>query len=187
VARAVEYALLTEKDNGTSTVLPNSPAGGLLGSVTAGVTAAGGTLAAGPTYSLLSQLKSSVDHAYAVGPKSGFMGSQSVYNFLFQQVDSTGRPLYKHDPETGLLIVAGSPFYVASNAAMPAYNAASSPVVLFDDYSRAYAYQNGGGMRIKILAERYVEQFEAAAVIYHRMGAAKLVSGAVKSLVTAAS
>jgi HK97 family phage major capsid protein len=187
IGRAVEYALLTGKDNGTVTQLPNSPTAGLIGNVSAGITAGSGTLAAGPTYSLLSQLKGSVDHAYAVGPNAGFLGSQSVYDFLIQQVDSTGRPLYKHNRQTGLLEVAGSPFYVASNAAMPAYNAASSKTVLFGDFSRSYAYLNGGGMKIRILKERFANVLEGAAVIYHRMGAATLVPGAVKALVTSAS
>jgi HK97 family phage major capsid protein len=71
---------------------------------------------------------------------------------------------------------------------MPAFNTASSPAVLFGDFSRAYAYLNGGGIRIRVLRERYVaDSMEAAALIYHRLGAAKLISGSVKSLVTAAS
>ena len=183
VGRAVEYALTLGKDNGTNTALPNSPAGGLLGNVTAGITGTAGTLAAGPTYSLLSQLSASVDHAYRIN--GAFMASPSVFDFLVEQVESTGRPLYKFDPNSGLLIVAGKPLYV--NAAMPSYNAASSPVVLFGDFSRAYAYLNGGGIRIKILSERYADQMLGAAVIYHRLAAATLVSNAVKSLVTAAS
>lgn len=183
VARAVEYALTLGKDNGTTTQLPNSPTGGLLGNVSAGVTAGSGTLAAGPTYAQLSALSGSVDHAYRVN--GAYMASPSVFNFLVEQVDTTGRPLYKFDPNTGLLIVAGKPLCV--NAAMQAYNTASSPIVLFGDFSRAYAYLNGGGIRIKILSERYADQMLGAAVIYHRLAAATLVSNAVKSLVTAAS
>ena len=53
-------------------------------------------------------------------------------------------------------------------------------------FSRAYAYV-GTGMSIQVLKERYIDTFEGAAVIHHRLGAAKLVSGAVKSLVTAAA
>ena len=113
------------------------------------------------------------------------MGSPSVFDYLVGQVDSTGRPLYKFDPATGLLQIAGKPLYV--NNAMAAYNAVSSPVVLFGDYSRSYAYLNGGGMKIRIHKERYADTLEIAAVIYQRIGAASLLSGAVKALVTAAS
>jgi HK97 family phage major capsid protein len=160
VARSVEYALTLGRDNGTNTALPNSPAGGLLGNVPTGATTA--SLAGGIGYSDLVNLMSSVDHAYYVN--GAFMASPSVFQTLVGQKDSTGRPYYKFDPATGLLLV-----------------------VLFGDFSRAYAYQNGGGMRIRVLSERYIDTFEGAAVIYHRLGAATLVSGAVKSLVTAAS
>lgn len=188
VARAVEHALTLGKDNGSNTTLPNSPTGGLLGNVSASVTQTTGELSAGPTYAQLSALAGSVDHAYYAAPGAGFMASPSVFNFLVSQVDTTGRPLYKFDPNTGLLVVAGKPLYV--NNAMPNYNTASSPVVLFGDFSRAYSYLNGsgvGGMRIRVLKERFADVFEGAAIIYTRLGAATLVSGAVKALVTAAS
>jgi HK97 family phage major capsid protein len=182
VARAVEYALTLGKDNGSTTVLPNSPTGGVLGSVTTGATTS--TLAAGIGYSDLVALAGSVDHAYYVN--GAYLASPSVHNYLLGQKDSTSRPYYNVDPDTGLLMINGKPLYV--NNAMPAYNAASSPVVLFGDYSRAYAYVNGGGLKIRVLRERYIaDTMEGAAVIYTRLGATTLVSGAVKALVTAAS
>jgi HK97 family phage major capsid protein len=181
VARSVEYALTLGKDNYANTALPNSPTGGLLGNVPTGATTA--SLAGGIGYSDLVNLMSSLDHAYYVN--GAFMASPSVFQTLVGQKDSTGRPYYKFDPATGLLQIAGKPLYV--NNAMPAYGTASSPVVLFGDFSRAYAYQNGGGMRIRVLSERYIDTFEGAAVIYHRLGAATLVSGAVKCLMTAGS
>ena len=113
------------------------------------------------------------------------MASPSVFNLLLTQTDATGRALYSIDPNTGLMMVAGKPLYV--NAAMPAYNTASSPVVLFGDYSSAYAYLNGGGIRIRVLVERFKDTNSGAMVVYHRLGSAALVNGAVKSLVTAAS
>jgi HK97 family phage major capsid protein len=181
VARAVEHALTLGKDNGTNTALPNSPTGGLLGNVTQGAVTS--SLSEGIPYASLASLAASVDHAYYVN--GAFMASPSVFSYLVSQVDSTGRPLYRFNSATGLLQIAGKPLYV--NAAMPAYNAASSPVVLFGDYSRAYTYVNGGGVRIKVLRERFADVLEGAAVIYQRLGAQTLVSGAVKSLVTAAS
>jgi HK97 family phage major capsid protein len=188
VARAVEYALTLGKDNGSTTQLPNSPTGGLLANVSAGVTQTSGELSAGPTYGQLSALAGSVDHAYYAAPSSGFMASPSVFNFLVAQTDTTGRPLYKFSSETGLLQIAGKPLYV--NNAMPNYNAASSPAVLFGSFQHAYSYLNGSGasgMRIRVLKERFADVFEGAAIIYTRLGAATLVSGAVKALVTAAS
>jgi HK97 family phage major capsid protein len=184
-SRAIEYALTLGKDNGTNTALPNSPSGGLLGNVDAGVTQSSGDLSAGPTLAQLAALAGSVDHAYYAAPGSGFMASPSVFNLLITQTDTTGRSLYTFNPETGLLMIAGKPLYV--NNAMPAYNAASSPVVLFGDYSKSYAFLNGGGLRVRILSERYADQLLGAAVIYQRLGAATLVPGAVKALVSAAS
>ena len=181
VSRAVEYALTLGKDNGSTTALPSSPVGGLLGGISTGATTS--TLAAGIGYSDLVGLAGSVDHAYYVN--GSYLASPSVHNYLLGQKDSTSRPYYNVDAATGLLMINGKPLYV--NNAMPAYNTASSPVVLFGDYSRAYAYLNGGGMKIRVLTERYAETLELLAVIYQRIGAAKLVSGAVKALVTAAA
>lgn len=182
VARAVEYALTLGKDNGSNTALPNSPTGGLLGSITSGTTTS--TLAAGIGYDDLVALAGSVDHAYYVN--GAYMANPATFQYFLGQRDSTGRPFYNVDPESGLLQINGKNLFV--NNAMPAYTAASSPVVLFGDFSRAYAYVNGGGMRIRVLRERYVaDSLEQVALIYHRLGAAKLVSGAMKSLVTASS
>lgn len=180
VARAVEYALTLGKDNGTNTALPNSPAGGLLAGVSAGVT--GSTIANTLTYANLAALAGSVDHAYYVN--GGYMASPSVFSYLLEQTDSTGRALYPIGDD-GLMRIAGKPLYV--NAAMPAYSAASSPVVLFGDLSRQYAYLNGGGVRIKVLGERWAETQESGMIVYHRLGASNLLNNAVKSLVTAAS
>lgn len=181
VSRAIEYALTLGKDNGSNTALPSSPTNGLLGNVVQGAVTA--NLAAGIGYSDLVALAGSVDHAYYV--KGAYMGSPSVHNYFLAQKDSTSRPYYNVDPDTGLLMINGKPLYV--NNAMPAYNTASSPVVLFGDFSRAYAYLNGGGMKVRILSERYIDTLEQAAIIYTRVGAATLVSGAVKSLVTASA
>ena len=134
-------------------------------------------------------LVSSVDHAYAVG--GAFMVAPSTFNYFLTQKDSVGRPYYSDfDPETGLMRIANKLVYI--NNAMPVYNpsspTASSPIALFGDFSRAYAYLNGGGVKIRILRERFIaDTLEQYALIYHRLGAAKLVSGAVKALVTAAS
>lgn len=184
VARSVEHALTVGKDNGGNSALPNSPVGGLLANVPTGTTTA--SLAAGIGYSDLVNLAGSVDHAYYV--KGVYMASPSVHNYLLGQKDSTSRPYYNVDPETGLLMINGKPLYV--NNAMPAYNVASSPVCLFGDFSRALVYLNGsgvGGMKIRVLTERYADVVEGAALIYTRLGSATLINGSVKALVTAAS
>jgi len=185
-ARGIEYALTLGKDSGSNTQLPNSPTGGILGQVSAGYTQSAGSLAAGPVYSQLTSLISSIDHAYYAAPNAGFMVGQSTFNYLISQVDSTGRPLYNFDPSTGLLMVAGKPVYV-NGAMTAAYNTASSPVVLFGDFSRYYAYLNGGGLKVRILTQRYADQLSSAALSYVRLGSAVLVNDAVKALVTAAS
>jgi HK97 family phage major capsid protein len=180
VARGLEYAVTKGIDNSPShNVLPNSPTGGLLGSVSAGVTGAALT---GPTYANLTALKASVDHAYRIGPNHGYMVNQTTHDYLVAQVDTTGRPLYKFDSNTGLLMVAGSPVYI--NTALASYSTPSSPVALYGDYSKSYRLINAGGIRVRILTERYADQFLNAALIYQRVQGAKLFSNAVKSLTT---
>lgn len=187
VARSVEYALTLGRDNGTNTALPNSPAGGLLASAPVGTTTA--SLAAGIGYDdLIALAAGSVDHAYWAEPGSGFMASPATFSYLLSQKDGEGRPYYNVDPATGLLMIAGKPLYI--NNAMPSYTTASTKAVLFGDLSRAYSYLNGsgvGGMKLRVLKERFSDVFEGAAIIYTRLGAATLVSGAVKALETAAS
>lgn len=132
VARGLEYAVTKATDNSPAhNVLPNSPTGGLLGNVTAGVT---GVALTGPTYANLTALKASVDHAYRVGPNHGFMVNQTTHDFLAAQVTTTGAPLYNFDPNTGLLMVAGSPVYI--NTALASYSTASSPVALYGRYDK---------------------------------------------------
>jgi HK97 family phage major capsid protein len=178
--RALETAVTLGQDNTSShTALPNTAS--LLSNVSAGVTEVAIT---GPSYANLAALKASVNAAYRVGPSHGFMASQVTHDYLVAQVDSTGRPLYKHDPNTGLLLVAGSPVYI--NTVLQNYTANSAPVVLFGDYSKAYRLINAGGVRIRILVERYADQFLNAAIISTRVQGVPLVASAVKSLVTVA-
>lgn len=182
VSRAIEWALTVGQDNGTNTPLPNSPTGGLLAGVSAGVTQ--GALADGVSYSALSQLAGTVDYQYRIN--GSFMVNPTTFTYLTEQVDSTGRPLYAFGDD-GLLYIAGKPVQV--NAAMASYSTASKPAVLFGDFSRQYAYLNGGGVRIKILSENVggAENFKRTMLVYHRIGAAQLLTNAVKSFVTAAS
>ena len=182
-ARSIEYALTLGKDNGSGTTLPNSPSGGLLGDVPTGTTTS--TLVSGIGYDDLVSLATSVDHAYYAAPGSGFMCSPATFAYFLSQKDGEARPYYNTFDAEGHLVIAGKPLYI--NNAMPSYTSASVPAVLFGDFGRAYAF-TGGGIQIKVLRERYaVDALEGAAVIYQRLGAAKLVSGAVKALVTAAS
>jgi HK97 family phage major capsid protein len=182
VARAVEHALTTGQDQ-DGVALPNQFTGGLLASVPTGATTS--TLAAGVKYLDFVALFTSLDAAYVAPGKGAFMVSPTTYNYLLTQVTTDNRPFWSFDGTTGLLTILGLPVY--KNNAMGSYNTASTQAVLCGDFSSAYAYLNGGGIKIKVLNERYIDTHEGAAVIYHRLGGAKLVSGAVKALVTAAS
>ncbi len=183
VSRAWEHAITLGLDNGTSTALPNSPAGGLLGGISAGVTQTAGTLAAGITYAQLNSLASSVDRAYYAN--GSFMASPSVESALRAEVDSTGRPLYSVDSE-GFLVIAGKRLW--ANNAMAANGTASTPLVLFGDYSKAYNVLNAGGLKVKVITESQTTNiFTREMVMYTRLGASAALSTAVKSLVSAAS
>lgn len=183
VARAREVAItLGTSNDGSNTALPNG-AGGLLSSLTAGATTA--TLAAGIGYADLVNLAGSVDHSYYLA--GSYMASPSVHNYLLSQKDSTSRPYYNVDPQTGLLMINGKPLYV--NAAMPAYNAASSPVVLFGDYSKAWNVVNAG-LRLKVISNDEspaLSFLTRELIIWTRLGQSAGLSSAVKSLVTASS
>jgi HK97 family phage major capsid protein len=124
VLRAWEHAItLGTTNDGSSTALPNSPSGGFLGFVVEGATTS--TLAAGIGYSDLIGLTGSVDHSYYVN--GAYMASASTHKYLLGLKDGQGRPYFLVNEDTGLLMINGKPLYVY--AAMPAYNAASSPVV----------------------------------------------------------
>lgn len=186
VSRARETAItLSTSNDGTNTALPNSPTGGFLANVTAGVTQTDGTLAAGPTYSQLNSLAGSVDRSYY--QNGAYMASPSVETFLRGQVDSTGRPLYAIDANTGYLQIAGRPLY--PNASMPAAGTASSPLVLFGDYSKAWNVQNAG-VSLKVIANDEnptLAMFTRELIVWTRLGQSAGLSTAVKSLVSAAS
>lgn len=185
VSRARETAItLGTTNDGTNTVLPNA-AGGFLASVTAGVTQTAGELAAGPTYAQLSALAGSVDRSYY--QTGAFMASPSVETFLRSQVDTTGRPLYPIDPNTGYLQIAGRLLY--PNASMPAAGTASVPLVLFGDYSRAWNVQNAG-VGLKVITSDgnpNLTFLTRELIVWTRLGQSAGLSTAVRSLVSAAS
>ncbi|HEX4320180.1 MAG TPA: phage major capsid protein [Acidobacteriaceae bacterium] len=181
IARGLETAITLGTDNSTSkNVLPNSPTGGLIGTLSAGVT---GVAISGPTYANLTALKASVDNAYRIGPNHGFLVNQATHDYLVAQVDSTGRPLYKHNPNTGLLMVAGSPVYI--NSAMQSFTQHSAPVAMYGDYSKAYKIVLAGSLvRIRILTERFADEMLNAAIFYTRLQGIPLITAAVKTMTT---
>jgi HK97 family phage major capsid protein len=184
VSRAWETAItLATTNDGTATALPSSPAGGLLASLSAGVTQTSGTLAAGITYAQLNSLASSVDRAYY--QTGSFMASPSVEAALRAVVDSTGRPLYVVDDE-GYLVIAGKRLW--PNSAMAASGTASSPLVLFGDYSKAWNVLNAG-LRIKVVPDESaaISFLTREMLIWSRIGQGAGLSTAVKSLVSASS
>jgi HK97 family phage major capsid protein len=186
VSRARETAItLGTTNDGTATALPSTPTGGLLATVGAGVTQTTGELAAGPTYAQLNALAGSVDRSYY--QSGAFMSSVAVETFLRGQVDSTGRPLYPVDPNTGLLTIAGRLLY--PNTALTAGpSTASSPLVLFGDYSKQWVVQNAG-VRLKVIGPEspVLNLLTRQLVVWTRLGQAAGLSNAVKSLVSAAS
>ena len=140
-----------------------------------------------PTYTQLAALAGSVDKAYRADPDAGFLVSENTYTALTQVLDSTGRPLYNHDPNTNYLMIAGKPVYVASEAAMPDYTTGGGVnSVLFGSFSHLYATIQSD-IRIQILRERFSDVMEQAAVISVRLGAAALLANSVKAITTPAS
>jgi HK97 family phage major capsid protein len=186
VLRAWEHGItLGTTNDGSNTALPNSPAGGFLQSVSAGVTQTAGQLAAGPTYAQLNSLAGSVDRSYY--QNGAFMASPSVETFLRGQVSTTGKPLYKIDENTGFLLIAGRPLY--PNAAMQAAGTASAPLVLFGDYSKAWNVLNAG-VKMKVIANDASPTLAMTTrelIIWTRLGQSAGLNNAVKSLVSAAS
>jgi HK97 family phage major capsid protein len=94
LARAVEYVLSLGASNGKpGTAMPNQPTGGILGQVTAGVTAGAVISSCTGPAALLGQLKGSVDMAYqATGT---FMVNPVTYNFM--ETATGPRPQYRSD------------------------------------------------------------------------------------------
>lgn len=182
VGRSLELAVLTGTD-GASNVLPNSPAGGLLASSPTGFTQA--HIADGLPYASIRSLIGSLEHVYMRQPTSGLLGSQSVHDYLANLTDSTGRELYHRDPETGNLLVNGYQLYVANNAAAPAYNAASSNVLLAGDFSRAYGIAHSD-VRFRVVNIN-PQLMTSTVLFYVRIGATPLLTTAVKALTTAAA
>ena len=184
VSRILELAILKGVD-GHGTALTNSPTGGLVSAVqSSGIVQA--NLTTVPTYTQLAALAGSVDKAYRADPDAGFLVGENTYTALTQVLDSTGRPLYEHDSNSGRLMIAGKPVYVASEAAMPDYTTASSSSVLFGSFAHLYATIQSD-IRIQILRERFSDVMEQAAVISVRLGAAALLANSVKAITTPAS
>jgi HK97 family phage major capsid protein len=121
-SRSLTTAIMAGTDNtANANVLPNSPAGGLLGSLAApsvtGVSTSGFTLAN------LNALRSSVNAAYRTGPSAGWLMSQASLDFAAAMTDSTGRPLFNFNDE-GNLMILGNVAYLDTN--LPDYDVASS-------------------------------------------------------------
>jgi HK97 family phage major capsid protein len=183
VSRGISYALLSGTDAATSTALPNSPTGGLTAFAPTGITQA--ALADGITYANLINLRSGLSYAYQFTPNSGFVGSESVANYLASQLNSIGEPLYKRDPNTNLLLIDGSPLYVAQAGSMPAFNAVSSKAVVFAAFDRAYAFAQTNP-RFQVL-EINPNQLTSDVVISLQFGSVGLFASAATAFTTAAS
>jgi HK97 family phage major capsid protein len=183
VSRGLSWSLLTGTDASTSTALPNSPTGGLTAFAPTGITQA--AIADGITYANLIALRSGLSYAYQFTPNSGFVGSESVANYLAAQLNTIGEPLYKRDPKTNLLLIDGSPLYVAQAGSMPAYNAASSNAVVFAAFDRAFAFALTNP-RFQVL-EINPQQLTSDVIIRLRFGSVGLFASAATAFTTAAS
>lgn len=182
VGRSLERSILKSED-GAGNALPNSVAGGLLASSPTGFAQA--HLADGIPFASVRGLISSLEHVYMRGPNSGLLGSQSVHDYFAEQTDSTGRELYHRDPNSGNLLINGYQLYVANNAAAPAYDAASSNVLLAGDFSRAWgiAYTD---VRFRVININ-PQTLTSTVMFYVRTGGTPLLANSVKALTTASS
>jgi HK97 family phage major capsid protein len=186
ISRGLSWALLTGTDPATSTALPNSSSGGLTAFSPSSVSGAAGTLNTGPTYAELIATRSGVGSvAYQFTPNSGFVVSELTHNFLSAQLNSIGEPLYKRCPDTNLLMIAGSPVYVAQAGSMPDYNVASSKAVIFSAFDRAFAYTQTNP-KFQVL-QINPQQMTSDVIIRLRFGSTGLFANAASAFTTAAS
>jgi HK97 family phage major capsid protein len=180
-ARALDVAIVLGTDNSPDTnALPHMPSGGLIAGLTASVT--GASISTAPTYAQMAALKASVDNSYRVGLNVGFLVNQTTHDAFVAAVDSTGRPLYEHDPGTGMLVVAGSLVYISPSIAP--YTTASAVCATFGDYSKAFKLATDG-LRVRVLTERYADIFINSCLIYQRVSGAIAVASAAMSMTTA--
>jgi HK97 family phage major capsid protein len=174
VSRAVNTALTTGLD-GAGAQLQNNVTDGLLGSArVAGTAATAGQI--GYAADIVNQLVAAVDPAYRAN--GVFMVSQAGHDWLAAQLDSTSRPHYSFDAD-GDLLVMGKKCLI--NSAMQF--ATGKPAILFGDFSRSFAWLDGGSS-IRIIREAVglAENLLAEALIVTRIGSGSLLQNSVQQI-----
>jgi HK97 family phage major capsid protein len=175
-ARGLERAITLGVD-GSGTVLPNMPAGGIAAAATVAVTTAG--LANGISYDNLAAVYGALDTAYVQNASWTF--HPTTRSYLLGLLDGFGRPLFQPNPTTaepfGYLI--GAP--VILNSSMPQMGANAQPIIL-SDFSRTFLLRKDGPMSILKLSERYADLLEYGYYGYSRIAGAIIAPTSVTAI-----
>ncbi len=173
-------AMNTSCTTGTGSSQPN----GVVTASTLGKTAASATAI---TFAEILDLKHSVDPAYRMGPKSGFMLHDSVLLALKKLSigSSDARPLWQPSYREGQPdTIDGSRYWI--NQGMDSTIDASSKVVLYGDFSK-YRIRLVQELLIIRLNERYADNGLVGFIGFMRWDGECVNTAAIKHLITAAS
>jgi HK97 family phage major capsid protein len=167
--------------SGTGTGQPK----GIMTSITAGVTGAAGTGAAGSiTYGSIVNLYASVDPAYVVPGKAAWVTSPAGLAMLRNVVDGQQRPLIQPDLQVGTdgsrapFSLLGYPIVLDPNVPTPAVNAKS---LFFGSLADAYVIRRVRDVFVMRLNERYADFGQVGFICYVRMDGEVLTQSAVKA------
>jgi HK97 family phage major capsid protein len=158
---------------------------GVVTCASAGLTTASATAATGVE---LTKLAFSVDPAYRIGPKVGYMMHDSVQSYFMNLLDSTGRPLLRESYRDGMLLMTLNGFPVWTNQFMePAVNGAlvtAKKHVLFGDFDR-FKIRDAGPVRLRRLDERWAETDQVGFIAFLRSDSNCVNTAAIKYLLQA--
>lgn len=200
----VPYELLEDEDVNLEAVLDNqlgerlgrvmntyfttgsgsSQPNGVVTASSAGKTAASATAFTRPE---IVDLIHSVDRAYRMGPKVGFMMHDLVLAAIRKLALGTGdaTPLYQASTRVGEPdTIEGHRIFV--NNDMDSTIDASSKIILFGDFSK-FLVRKVNGIRMFRLTERYADNDQVGYFGFMRADSDLIASGSIKHLVTAAS
>lgn len=167
----------THLTTGNGSTQPN----GVVTASTAGKTAASATAI---TAAELVDLIHSVDRAYRVGPKVGFMMNDSTVGVIKKLTlgTSDATPLWTPSIRDGEPDrIWGFPYWVNNDMASIA---TTNKTVLFGDFSK-YLVRKVAGMRMLRMNERYGDYDQIGFVAFMRIDGDLIASGSIKHLVQA--
>ena len=156
---------------------------GVVTAATSGLTAAAG---AAVTRAELVQLIHSVDPAYRMGPKAGFMFNDQTLSALKQIAigSSDARPLWQPSMAVGEPnTIEGYRYWINQNVADLAIDSLS---VLFGDFDK-YVIRVSDGIRIRQSEHLYMDYDQTAYVAHMRVDGDLIAAGAIKYITQAAS